>query len=219
MGKERRSRVERLLSSVPVWTSAAAGLVLAVASPADLGAAEEQHGPHVHGIGQLNLALDGEELEIELIAPGVDIVGFEHEAKSAEDKKAIEAAADRLRDAERLFAIPAAADCHLEEAEVESGLIEEEHEHESEHDHEEEHDHAEEHDHEEEHDHAEEHEESHAEFHAHYHFHCDDPDSLKHLDVKFFEVFPSAELLHVQMVSPNGQSATELTAEDARLTF
>lgn len=197
---------------------AAAGLMLAGGWPAAQ-ASEEQHGAHVHGVGQLNLAWDGEEVEIELIAPGVDIVGFEHAPESAEDKRAVEAAAERLRDASALFAFPAAAGCALEEAEVESGLLEDHDEHDhDEHDHDHDHDHGHEGEHEDEHGHGEG-EEVHAEFHAHYHFACSRPEALSHLDVGFFDVFPSAQELEVQMVTPRGQDARELTARDARLTF
>lgn len=35
-------------------------------------------GAHVHGIGELNVAIDGEALLVELISPAMDLVGFEH---------------------------------------------------------------------------------------------------------------------------------------------
>ena len=200
---------------------AVAGLLLAaglMATPA-----EAQHGPHEHGVGQLNLAWDGEELEIELIAPGVDIVGFEHPAESPEDKRAVAAALERLREAGRLFRFPAAAGCALEEAEAESSQMDSAHDDEHDHaEHGDEHDHAkheDEHKHEHEHRAAEEDGEPHAEFHAHYHFRCARPEALSHLEVGYFEAFPAAEELEVQMVTPQGQDARELTAEDARLRF
>ena len=228
--KDRRPvAIPRRSTPYALRLGAAAGLLLAAGLLAK--AAEAQHGPHEHGVGQLNLAWDGEELEIELIAPGVDIVGFEHPAESSEDKRAVAAAIERLSEAARLFRFPSAAGCALEEAEVESSQMEEEHdhdhaEHEDDHghaEHEEEHDHAE---HGDEHDHAEhgheaadEEGEPHAEFHAHYHFRCAQPEALSHLDVAYFEAFPAARELEVQMVTPQGQDAQELTAEDTRLNF
>jgi hypothetical protein len=44
------------------------------------------HGAHEHGHGHLNLVLDGNQLMIELQAPAADLVGFEHAAKSDEEK-------------------------------------------------------------------------------------------------------------------------------------
>ena len=56
-------------------------------------AAIAEQKPHVHGHWQMNAAIDGDHLQIELIAPGADVVGFEHEARTAEEK----AAADELK--------------------------------------------------------------------------------------------------------------------------
>ena len=44
------------------------------------------HGAHEHGHGHLNLVVDGDQLMIELQAPAADLVGFEHAAKSDEEK-------------------------------------------------------------------------------------------------------------------------------------
>ncbi len=41
-----------------------------------------QLGPHMHGHGKLDMALEGNRLEMELNSPGMDIVGFEHKAHS-----------------------------------------------------------------------------------------------------------------------------------------
>lgn len=204
-------------------------------------ASEREHGAHEHGVGQLNVAVEGAEVEIELIAPGADIVGFEHEAETEADKAAVAKAAALLADGPAIFVFPDGAACALEEAEVESAMLEDEHAHE-EHAHEEhaheEHAHEEhadekhgdeEHGHEEhahekhgdeEHaheEHAGEEGESHSEFHAHYHFECGNPGALEHIEVRYFEHFPNAEELDVQTITDSGQGAQELTAEATRL--
>ena len=46
-------------------------------------------GAHAHGHGKVNIAIEGQRLSIELEAPGADIVGFEHEAKTAAEKAAV----------------------------------------------------------------------------------------------------------------------------------
>ena len=53
--------------------------------------------PHQHGVGQLNVAIQGDHVEIELETPGADIVGFEHPPRTAEQKKAVQDAATTLR--------------------------------------------------------------------------------------------------------------------------
>lgn len=161
--------------------------ILATAVPA----AAQEHGAHEHGVGRLNLAIDGGAVETELMAPGADIVGFEHEPRTPEQKKAVEAAVATLKDGAKLFRFPSAAKCRQESAEVESPLIKE-------------------------HGHGDE---SHAEFHARYRFRCDTPERLTHADVLFFEAFPSALELEVRTVTAKGQSARELTARRPRLHF
>lgn len=109
-------------------------IALMAAAPA---AAEEtrQMEAHQHGIGSLNLALDGNALLIELEVPGADIVGFEHAAESDEDRAAVEAAIEALSTPSNIFELPAKAECSVTSAavELENGS---EHEHE-EHAHEE----------------------------------------------------------------------------------
>lgn len=184
---------------------------LAAPVAAPVGAAEREHGAHEHGVGQLNVAIEGDEVEIELIAPGADIVGFEHEAETEADKAAVAEAAALLADGPAIFVFPDGAACALEEAEVESALLEGEHAHEE---HADEKHSDEEHAHEE---HAGEEGESHSEFHAHYHFECGNPGALDHIEVRYFEHFPNAEELDVQTITDDGQGAQELTAEAARL--
>ena len=51
--------------------------------------AHEEHASldaHEHGVASLNVALDGQTLEIQLQSPAMNLVGFEHEAKSEADK-------------------------------------------------------------------------------------------------------------------------------------
>ncbi|MEM7506738.1 MAG: DUF2796 domain-containing protein [Pseudomonadota bacterium] len=58
-------------------------------------------------------------VELELEAPVVDIVGFQHEAQSAGGRAAIDAVKARLSAGEALFVISDTAGCDLERATVE----------------------------------------------------------------------------------------------------
>jgi hypothetical protein len=175
-------------------------------------AAERQHGAHEHGVGKLNLAQEKDEVEIELEIPGADIVGFEHAAESAEDRKAVEAAVKKLKAGASLFRFPAAAGCTLKEAKVEvHGGEKGEHKEK-----------AKQHKHEEksgEHKNESALEKGHSEFHAHYHFRCADPAAASPLEVQVFVQFPSAQKLAVQAISPRGQSAATLTRQNHRINF
>jgi hypothetical protein len=65
----------------------------------DVGAAAEKrrHEAHVHGVGEINIAVEGAKATVEFRAPAENVMGFEHEAKSESDKKKRDAALERLR--------------------------------------------------------------------------------------------------------------------------
>jgi Protein of unknown function (DUF2796) len=186
-------RARRILLA---W-SCAAGLAAGAAT-----AAEREQGAHVHGMGHLDVAVEGGTVDLRLELPGADIVGFEHAAASAEDKAAVANAVAVLKAGAALFAFPAAAQCRLEMAEVESALVDDGHGEPK---------HGE--------TKAELKEAAHAEFHVHYRFRCGRPASLSHVDVKIFEKFPRARELAAQTITGRGQSARQLTPASARLTF
>jgi hypothetical protein len=180
--------------------------------------ASAQHAAHEHGVGTLNVAVDGGILEIELIAPANDIVGFEHAPSTDAHREAIAAAAAVLKDGIALFGPPAGAGCELHEADVASALIatEEHGDHGGDHGHGKDHGHDTDHGHD-----KDEHQdgETHSEFTARYHFECADPSALTYLDLTYFARFPRAAELDAQVLTATGQSAAELTAESNRLRF
>ena len=183
-----------------------------------------QHEAHVHGIAALNLALEGEEVHVELDSPAANIVGFEHAPSSEADHAAVNKAVATLKNADQLFRFNKEAGCRLEKAMVTSALLEEEHQdhddkHSDDHDHEEkgEHDH-EKHEHE-AHEHEEHEGETHSDIEAVYHFECDQPAKLTQLTVELFETFPATEKLNVQYVIETKQGATELTMKDHVVNF
>ena len=88
-----------LLKSV-FFTLAIAGIhtqaVAQSATKANLGA-------HVHGLSELTVVTEGHSLEIQLISPAMDLVGFEHRASTPAHVKAVEQAALALRQHSRVF--------------------------------------------------------------------------------------------------------------------
>ena len=166
-------------------------------------------GAHEHGHSVLNIAIEGDRVEMEMIAPGADIVGFEHVAESEKDKAVVEQAEARLGEPLSLFAFSADAGCSVESASVE--IEGEEH-----HDEHAEEAHADE-KHHEEGEHAEadhegdEGEASHNEFHAAYVLTCSTPDGLDGIDfAAFFDSFAGAEEVEVTVISEKGQSSYEV---------
>ena len=56
------------------------------------------HGPHVHGEAKVNLAVESaNKAVLQFISPGDSVFGFEHEAKSAADKKKQSDAIDKVK--------------------------------------------------------------------------------------------------------------------------
>ena len=151
---------------------------------------------HEHGVGQLNIAFDGQQIAMELHAPGADIVGFEYAAESFEDRAAVDAAVVTLAGPLDLFVLPAAARCSVIQAAAE---LESEEEHDD-HD-----DHADEHAHD---DHADE--ASHTEFHAEYLLTCADPSAIDEITFAYFDVFPNALEVEVQLISDTGATSFEV---------
>lgn len=206
-----------------------------------------QHGAHVHGIAALNLAFEGNEVQIELDSPAANIVGFEHVPSSADDQAALDEAVATLEDGDKLFRFNDEAGCRMETGTINSALLEDErrrhaeegaesrahddkeghdhdahegaHAHKDEHQHEQKEGHADdEHAHKGEHDH--EHEgDTHSDIDAAYHFECDTPTKLTQLTVALFDAFAGMEKIEVQYVIETNQGAAELTAKDHVLKF
>ena len=215
----------RAVFSISLGIGVAACLAVAIAGPSR--ASDREQGAHVHGVGQMNLAIEGKEVEIELTAPGADIVGFEHPADTEADRKTLDAAVERLEKGLALFKFPDAARCEIEGAEIHSAMMEgheggheKGHDHGKDHGQEKEHAHEKEHGRHKEHAHDKEHGGEHSEFRAHYHFECAAPEALSHVDVAgYFEAFPNARELEANTITDKGQGAAELTAANPRLTF
>ena len=154
---------------------------------------------HEHGVAKLNIAQEGNTLQIELSSPAMNLVGFEHAPRNKQQQAAVQQAVAGLQKGERLFQLSPAAGCHLTEYDVDSSLMEEEHGH-DEHGKEE---------------HEDEHE--HADFDASYVFQCKNPAALRSIEVKLFKLFPGTEELEVQLLTDKGQRALELTPSNPTL--
>ncbi len=150
---------------------------------------------HEHGVGALNIAIEGTTVAMEFHAPGADIVGFEYTAEIDADLAAIKAAVATLATPLDLFVMPDAAACTVTAAQAEL---------ESEEGHDEHDDHGDA-------DHAEHAKEAgHTEFHAEYRLTCDNPDALTEISFDYFETFPNANEVEVQIITASGAQAFEV---------
>ena len=75
-------------------------------------------GAHEHGVASLGVAIDGDQVTLDLQVPAASVFGFERAPESEEERASMAAALDRLRSgASDLIAFPAAAACALESIE------------------------------------------------------------------------------------------------------
>lgn len=112
-------------------------VVCAVAAVCTLPAAAEERrslDAHEHGHGELNIAIEGDRIAMELEVPGFDIVGFEHVAESEEDRAAVQSALLQLAKPLDLFALPGSAGCEVVDSHVEH-LVESGHDEDNHDDH------------------------------------------------------------------------------------
>ena len=178
-------------------------------------------GVHVHGQGQLQVALEGAGLDILLTIPAMDMVGFEHQPSSSAHKKAVRSAQQRLQDASAVVLLPAEARCELRSAEVSSELLSslQNHNHHGHgHGHKEKREHASRNDHgQKEHSHQHN-DHPHADFSVSYHYQCDRPDALSLLTLVLLEDFPALSL-NAELVSDRGVRSDVLTAAAPRLVL
>ena len=154
-------------------------------------------GSHKHGAAELDIALDGRVLEVELRSPAMNLLGFEHAPRDdAEERKVAETFA-QLQQPDTLFGLPSEAQCELDEANLESPLFaEDSHGHEQ-------------------HDAG-----THSDVHAHYRYSCNAPGALVGLDLQgWFRAFPGIEKIETQLIGPNGQQGKLLRAEQTQITF
>jgi hypothetical protein len=179
----------------------AAGLLACAAFSASAEEPHRQLGAHVHGHGRLNIAMEGKKLTMELEVPGADIVGFENEPSTPEQRAAIAEAKAKLANGLALFVPPAEARCELEEVRVST-----EAEYEDEHSH-----------HEGAAGDKEGEEHRHSEFHVTYTAGCRALPKLTSLTFEYFKVFPGAQELDIAVISPKGQSSFEVKRDKPNL--
>ena len=148
---------------------------------------------HEHGVGQLDIAFDGKQISMELHAPGADIVSFEYAAESAEDRAKVDAAIAMLARPLDLFVLTEAAGCTIVQASAELESEEGQADHEDD-------------------DHQEKNvgEAGHTEFHAEYLLACADPGAVTEITFTYFDAFPNALEVEVQLISNKGATSFEV---------
>lgn len=198
---------------------------LAAALADELTDAQQAHtlGVHQHGLATLSLAVNQQQLVLELFAPAADIVGFEHAPQNIEQEQQQAAAFTRVQEGPALFTLPKQAQCAFIKSEL---LVQEGDELDDAAAHADDHQHAKadaqqeqahDHDHDE---HNNDHDDHHHD-HGHsdvlvkYHYQCQQPQALTRLDTQLFAQFASLNNIELQGIVASGQVAATLTPEHA----
>lgn len=163
---------------------------------------QRQLGAHEHGAGKLGIAIERRTLEMEFEVPANDIVGFEHTARTPEQKQAVAQARATLSKPLALIKLPDAAGCKVTSTSVKlvgGG------------------DHG--------HTHGKDKAspatakaaETHSEFHAEYKLTCAKPELIQTIELDYFKSFPRAQKLEVTIVGDKIQAKAEATREKPRV--
>ena len=160
-------------------------------------------GAHIHGHSTLNIAIEDNQIEMELEAPGSDIVGFEHAATSEADKLKLKAAKTDLSAPLKLFTLSSGAVCKATSIDVHYTKDNDEADHAG-------------------HDHGAAHKDDnkgdeHGEFHATYKFSCANTSALSAIRFGYFKVFAGVTELKVNIITPKGQKSLNLDRDEAAI--
>ena len=149
----------------------------------------QAHNAHLHGIAELALAIEGNLLEINLTSPSVNIVGFEHKARSKKQINAVEKAKSILESPAELFSLSGGS-CTLKHAKTDmSALIDQD---------------------------GDTHgtdNTTHSEITASYHYECEHGQTPRAVSTNLLNSFTGIETLNVIWLTENRQGSAELTSK------
>lgn len=165
-------------------------------------AGKRQHRAHVHGEGKVNLVQEGQQLQLQVEIPGMDVVGFEHEARSAAQQQAVREAIVSLQQGAALFTFNPEAGCAFMSAAVQVAMPDIPAAQQAGHTHDK------------KTPHRNEAAENHTEFHATYAFTCTAPAALRQVMVGLFEKMPRASLLDARFATERQQGSQRLTRKN-----
>ena len=171
----------------------------AVAQAAEEAGHTAHHGAaHEHGRAQLNIVLEGQTLALALESPAANLLGFEHQARTTEQKNRVTQVQNQLRQPGPWLKLPLAAHCQLEHQQLEGAVFDTASEVAAE---------------------AESHMD-HMDIEVHYEFACPHPEHIKRLDFAgLLQSFPAIQALQVQLIGPSGQQGLELTPTHPSVSF
>lgn len=191
----------------------AVALCLSLSLPL-LSAQTRQHGTHEHGVAELLVAIEDQQVQLLLESPLFNLAGF-GKAQSEQQHHQVEEIEQLLSNPLALFMVKGVT-CDAVSTTLSGDAFEAEHT-ESHEDEQAEGEHEEEHEDEDEH--AEHEELSHADVQVEWLLDCPELSQASALRINLFEHFEHLKQLDVQYLLGDKQGAEQLTAEHAELRF
>jgi hypothetical protein len=169
----------------------ALGLMCAAGSPS---IADEfrSRGVHEHGSATVDIAVQDATLDIALHSPAINVIGFEHAPRSAEERTALAQANRAFGSPQGLFMLPPQAACLPTSVTLMPITYE--------HDGDDDKPNA-----------------PHADYDVSYRFHCAHADQLGWIDVRLFEQMKGMRKIVANVVTPALQAQSLLTPDNARI--
>ncbi len=167
-------------------------------------AGHDHGGAHVHGAATVQLAFEGEVLDIRVLTPSVNLLGFEGTAASEEQRDKTRAVRDVLGQPEELFVIEGTRCTVQRDHTVVSGLDDNAGSHD---------------DHDADHDHDDHHEGDHSDIEAQYRFSCVEPERAESVRLPILSRFPGIERADVQWIARGKQGAVTLQGGNQEVLF
>lgn len=179
---------------------------LCILSASGMAVGSETHGVHIHGVASLSVAFEKGAMEIQLEAPAMSLLGFEHKPRTQAQFKTIDETKTRLNSFANVMSIDG-PNCSLDSLNVEiSGpagqSLKVDHGHKHGH-----------HDSAEQYDESHSKGESHSEVSAIYRFQCVGDDELRSFKVLLFNYFIGLEKINVNWVTETRQGRAVLRPE------
>lgn len=160
--------------------------------------ASDNPGAHQHGHADLQIAIDNGRIDLLLLSPAYNLIGFEHKPQTEEQRQRVQAVESWA--AETTLINTQAGDCTLTSAAMHvSWGDKDDHGH---------HHHS--------HDHGDDHAQqtTHADVEITQSLNCPDLSGTARLEAGLMARFPELQHLNVQWVGPQGQGATRLSQGD-----
>jgi hypothetical protein len=162
-----------------------------------------ERGAHLHGKVVVNVALEGSLLSVELDAPAINVIGFEHAPRTGEQKREA-AAADRwLASGVGLIGVSPAAGCVRQQVDYTPPKFD-----------------GDDHDHDHDHEHdagASAKGETHADYRARFTYTCANPAALPWADLWLVRRLKNVAEIEVNLVTPQVQTQRTLGADATRI--